>query len=311
MSFFDRKSIILSVVINIFSSKFKNSLHYVNKHVFSYFSQQDYKKRASLFISPYEAALSVEAAFIFPLFLSVCISLMFFGELFRLQTKVNEALFNCGKVYAQYGGLLAKREVENNVLLKAGISGIGIYEANSYLIKSLGEDYINNSILANGKSSFSLYNSSISSEYIDLIVSYKVKFKVPFVELPVIPIVQRCRFHTWSGKNVKENSNTDTIVYITPTGSVYHKSQSCTYLRLSISKVLFDNVKNLRNDSGGKYYPCERCLKKEAADESVYISKTGSKYHKNLDCSELKRTVISVELETVKDSKKACNRCAN
>ena len=66
-----------------------------------------------------------------------------------------------------------------------------------------------------------------------------------------------------------------------------------------------------RNESGAKYYPCEKCFKKTTLGEVVYITNTGTRYHNNINCSELKRTVHEVRLSDVKDTKRPCNKCGN
>jgi len=298
---------------NLYDFLLKTSLPFVIKHICYYFTQQLFGKRTSLFISLKKGALTVEATVIFPLFLAACISVLFFAELFRLEVKVDEALFNCAKVYAQYGGLLDKGETEYNVLPAVGINGIGIYAAGRFVTDELGNDYLNDSILANGEKSFSFIHSSISSEYIDLIVTYKVKFDVPFFDLPQIPIVQRCRIHTWSGKSEKDKieGQEDEIVYVTKKGTVYHKNLECTYIKFQIEKISFSDVSSRRNSSGGKYYACERCMKNVDACTEVYITKNGTRYHNSVSCSELKRTISEIKLSEARNKYRPCNRCVD
>lgn len=305
MSFFNKK------ILNVFF--IETSLSYVVEFIVCHFSLGLFRKRTSLSASLKKAEITVEVSIILPLFISACLSVLFFAELFRLEVKVDEALFNCAKIYAQYGGLLGKREIESNILIDAGINGIGKYEAEKFVINELGENYLEKSILANGKNSFSFANSSISSEYIDLIVTYNVKFPVPFFNLPKIPIVQRCRYHAWSGKNKKEITEQENqeIVYVTPNGTVYHKSINCTYIKFQIEKISYSTVKDRRNSSGGKYYPCEKCLKNTSVSEKVFITKTGTRYHNSVTCSELKRTINEIKLSEAEKKYKPCNRCGN
>lgn len=312
MSFFHNlASLISCFIFKLYSKiKIKTSLPVDKESVFNYSSQQTCRKRTSPFISIYNGTLSIEAAILLPLFLTGCIFAMCFSEIFRLETIINQAMFNCSKVYAQYAGLLGKNEIDSNILAEMGISGVGIYDMSKYVLNDIGENYKNNSIISADRNKFSFYHSSISSEYIDLIVTYRVEFKVPFMKIPSIPIIQRCRFHSWSGKAEKESGSDDEMVYITPTGSVYHKSMNCTYLRLSIEKVSADELDDLRNSNGGKYYPCEKCMKKSSGESIVYITNMGTRYHRNLNCSELKRTIQTVKLSDVINSRRPCSRCA-
>jgi len=102
-------------------------------------------------------------------------------------------------------------------------------------------------------------------EDIDIILSYTVKIPVPFFSLREMPFLQRVRIRGFTGltpeihvennvDNKEEEDNDKTDVYITETGSVYHLTKECSHLRLSIEEVDYNNMDNLRNDGGGKYY---------------------------------------------------------
>ena len=86
----------------------------------------------------------------------------------------------------------------------------------------------------------------------------------------------------------KENEK-DCVVYLTETGTVYHRSLDCSYLKLTISKVLYRDLANLRNSSGGKYKMCERCRHGITPQdgEEVYITIYGDCYHKSHTCAGL------------------------
>lgn len=73
------------------------------------------------------------------------------------------------------------------------------------------------------------------------------------------------------------------MVYVTDYGTVYHRELSCRYLKLSIRQSGLSEVADLRNESGGKYYPCEKCWK-EGADP-VFLTDDGTRYHQSLNCS--------------------------
>ena len=270
------------------------------------------RKRVSLFALCKKASLTVEAALIFPFFVCACIMILYFGELFRLETRITQDLYNSSKTYAQYAGLLANGDMEESQLMKAGISGIGIYQISQSFKNNLGEEFNDKFLMTKGNLSYSFLHSKIDEDYVDLVVTYRVKFNIPLLSFKAIPIVQRCRFSSWSGRQrIKKSGDDDTIVYVTSTGTVYHRSRDCTYIRLSIQNVKYSDVGSKRNESGAKYYPCEKCFKKTTLGEVVYITNTGTRYHNNINCSELKRTVHEVRLSDVKDTKRPCNKCGN
>ncbi|MDE6937540.1 MAG: pilus assembly protein, partial [Lachnospiraceae bacterium] len=111
----------------------------------------------------------------------------------------------------------------------------------------------------------------------------------------------------WSGYE-KEGFLTDDeeTVYITETGLVYHRDYHCTHLELSIRMVSSAELESLRNNSGGRYYPCGQCVR--LGKNGVYITNTGDRYHSSLSCSGLKRTIYAVPVSEAV-GRRACSRC--
>ena len=107
-------------------------------------------------------------------------------------------------------------------------------------------------------------------------------------------------------------SQDERIVYITETGRVYHLTAECTYLKLSISQIQYSDLQEKRNESGGKYKPCERCgADKEREDNmTVWITSYGDRYHTSLSCSGLKRHIREIPLSET-GGRSPCGKCAN
>lgn len=125
-------------------------------------------------------------------------------------------------------------------------------------------------------------------------------------------LYQRVQVHDYAGRSmVAEDAVRDgEYVYVAENGSVYHMDIACTYLRLGIQSVGANVVDTLRNQSGGKYKPCESCMgEQEAADYSiVYITPYGARYHRMKDCSGLRRTVRRV-LRSAVPGLPPCSKC--
>ena len=101
----------------------------------------------------------------------------------------------------------------------------------------------------------------------------------------------------------------DSMVFITENATVFHKDSNCTHLKLSIHQTFLSNVPELRNLDGGKYKPCEKCGKK-GFGEVVIITKEGDRYHSDISCSGLKRTVRSVTQQEARSmGLSPCSRC--
>ena len=121
------------------------------------------------------------------------------------------------------------------------------------------------------------------------------------------------KVHTWTGrdvsswKNVDKTRNTE-MVYVTETGSVYHKRADCSYLKLSIFQTSGTSVSSLRNNSGEKYHACEICSRNQKPSGTVYLTMEGNRYHNLETCSGLKRTIRLVCRDDV-GHMSACSRC--
>lgn len=117
-------------------------------------------------------------------------------------------------------------------------------------------------------------------------------------------VVQSAVCRAWIG--FTELETTETFVYITPSGSVYHLYSDCTHLALSIERVTIVRAQMSKNEYGEKYRECELC--DEPFGTLVYITSEGNCYHSERTCSGLKRTIRQVSLSEAK-GRVCCIRC--
>ena len=149
------------------------------------------------------------------------------------------------------------------------------------------------------------------NDEIDLIAGFRVKTPFSIFSLGSCQFRQRVHTRAFTGVERREKENEkDCVVYLTETGTVYHRSLDCSYLKLTISKVLYRDLVNLRNSSGGKYKICERCCHGITPQdgEEVYITIYGDRYHKSRKCSGLKRTIREIMLSQV-GNRAPCSKC--
>ena len=158
---------------------------------------------------------------------------------------------------------------------------------------------------------------------IDFSTIYEIRMDVPLFAKKSFSCVQRVHQICWTGREVErryrevdqiseeeeENEEVE-YVYITEEGKRYHLYEDCTYLDLSIQETRLGEVATLRNQYRRKYQPCHLCIKKtEITGEKIYITRQGERYHFDRLCSGLKRTVKTVEKETVEGKMECCHRC--
>lgn len=188
-----------------------------------------------------------------------------------------------------------------------------------YAKRYLNTEQINRSCIKGGFQGISFDQSSLSGseDTIDIIATYQIEMPIRLFIIERMNMVQRIKLHKWTGYEVEavyhtEDAKEDTedeFVYITETGSVYHKDRSCSHIKLTVSAVT-GIPDNLRNDSGGKYYPCESCCTgKESTLATFYITSDGTRYHTRRDCSKIKRSVREIKSSEI-GSRTPCKRCA-
>ncbi len=121
-----------------------------------------------------------------------------------------------------------------------------------------------------------------------------------------VPYKRRCVSHIWCGYENGFFQDED-YVYITKDSEVYHLDRDCSHLKLTVREVSPDGISTLRNNSGGKYRPCEICHG-SLSDGKLYITPEGDRYHGSITCSGLKRTVRAIPVSETGD-RRPCSRC--
>lgn len=249
-------------------------------------------KRASAFTSK-KGSITVEAAMAVPLFFFAVVCLLYLMEIMAVQTAVRSGL--------QYAGKTAAQEAYVTVMRSPS-------KVKSDVVNAIGADRLERSIVVGGSGGVDCSGSGISpiTGIGELSVKYKLRIPVPVFHIAALSFEDKMQVKVWNGYEkggfgIKDEG----VVYVTETGLVYHRDYHCTHLDLSIRMVQSEEVKMLRNKSGGKYHACERC---GGAGGGLYITDTGNRYHSSLSCSGLKRTVFAIPISEAA-GKRACSKC--
>lgn len=278
------------------------------------------------------ASLTVEAALVLPIFLYFVLIFLYFIQIFTVQEQVQSAITKIGFKFSKAAYVIQDfPSVEEAMNLEFSIFGLDIdlgladwvEEASSQsILKSysrayLDTEYINRSCIKGGYQGISFEGSNLfaEDEMIDIQVSYQVELPIRIFLMPNMRMKQRVRLRSWTGYQIEaayqieSEDDKESTVFVTQTGSVYHKSETCSHIKLSITSVQGIPTA-LRNEQGAKYYPCEVCSKGEAINPlAVYfITSDGTRYHKKRDCSSIKRNVREIPLSET-GSRTPCKRC--
>ena len=254
-------------------------------------------------ISPrLSASTTVEAAMILPFIILFFISIMWFINLFHIHNEIGASLNLIGNemVAYSYPYSLLKSDAGidgelTNLALKVGWNELYVKERISELDVSSKIDSLS-----------TLLSDYSKEDAIDIVVTYSVNPPFDIPGIPAVILTNHFYSKMFVGYGGKE-TETDQLVYITPTGSVYHTDLDCRALKYKVISVKSSDISKERNESGAKYYPCEKCSGSGFGDQ-VYITEYGTRYHSNKKCSELKVDVFEVPLSSVKDRPK-CKFC--
>lgn len=273
---------------------------WMNQYLFNYNrspqirTQHKYitSKGTSLFTCQ-KASLTIEAAIVIPLMTGFLVLFLFLFRVIQVQAVVEEALMYAGRQVAVESSVVSSEEML-------------FVSAEALMLGALQETQVVDEYVENGKLGISLLQSDFSGREIILRAEYKIRMPVGFFGLDDIRLTSENRFQKWIGNAVDKEEEDG--VYITENGEVYHASLSCRVLDLSVKRVSFSEIEDLRGLNGQKYYACSRCVEKSVESGYVYCTDYGRLYHGNVNCSALKRNVQKISLEEI-GGRRQCSFC--
>ncbi|MBQ2114971.1 MAG: hypothetical protein II193_00055 [Lachnospiraceae bacterium] len=258
----------------------------------------------------FKAGMTVEAAFVLPFFMFAILNMIWIIEIYRFQGDISAAMHCTAKEMAI--GAYEYSEVRGGDISFAESLGLTCLFAANRVNGILGSEYLNKSPVKGGSKGISFIRSRVmdKDDCIDLVASYKVSAAVDIMNYNDLKMFNRIRTRGWTGYQNEgacgDEVTEEEIVYITPTGTVYHRQRSCTYISNRISAIDKSGIKSIRNKDGSIYYACESCGSK--CTNVVFVSPYGNRYHSTINCDKLKRNVIAVPISEVGE-RTPCSKC--
>ena len=241
-----------------------------------------------------KASYTIEAAVIIPIVAGFLVALMFFFRVMQIQTEMASALSYASRCVA-----VEASTVDSETALLASSQVL--------LRKQLAEyPLVKRFVSLEGKG-VSLIESEFDKDHIILKANYYMKLPIGFFGVKGIHLSQNSCSRKWTGMNIG-GDDLEPYVYYTDTGTVYHLTDGCPYLDLTIRAVKHKEIEGLRNKNGARYSSCSRCAAKINDNDTVYITDYGTAYHSILNCSALKRTIHMVKLSEV-GNRSLCSKC--
>ena len=270
-----------------------------------------------------KASATVEAALVMPLYIYAVMTVTYMMQIYQIRLEVDAALYNALREQNKYNYLnYVQKEKQNDEIINEKDINIndtivGSLSLHSVLIKNLGSEYAKEHNIKGGNSGIKIICYSYDSSTIQAAAEYSVKNPFDIFGIGYIKVVQEFTYEVWLGEKYagdygKDKDNTDSV-FITRTGTVYHKTRNCPALNIDVKMVDFSQINNYRNKNGSIYYPCIKCKKynnkNESSYEYVYVTDYGVRYHRDENCSEINRTIIEISRNKV-TGMRACRLCA-
>lgn len=156
------------------------------------------------------------------------------------------------------------------------------------------------------------YGNADGEQDIRLLKVSSVKSVFPVAAFPGTVVANGCVMHKWIGYDLSlgdtaSGDEKEDLVYVTKSGTAYHRQRECIYLNPSIQMMEIEQAKRASNSDGRHYTACSVC---GGSSGIVYVTQDGVRYHSSVTCSGLKRTIDVVSLqEAVAAGRHACPRC--
>lgn len=257
-----------------------------------------------------KGSTTIETSIALPIFIFFVMNLLSFFDIMRLQMEMDAALHQTARELAVYGyAVKDEKDIPQLAQLIGSIAFSEVY-VRKQVKDYIGDEHLKKLNIDNGSKGIYYGLSRIMDEdKIELAATYEISPFVPYIGFQKFWTSNHCIIRAFTGydntKNEKDNTNEE-MVYITETGSAYHRDRNCTHLRLSISLIEKALISSKRNDYGEKYTACDKCGKNTG--NKVYITNNGNSYHGKLECSGLKRTIQAVPISEV-GNRTPCQRC--
>ncbi|MCD8131136.1 MAG: pilus assembly protein [Lachnospiraceae bacterium] len=260
-------------------------------------------------------SVSVEAALVLPIFMICILGLFSVLNYLRVYGSMLSELKAMGEPLTVYSYALdleeeAEDEEDSQIaeILEMAVQSLAFSEGYlSSVFQLQWQDNVGKETIVGGAAGVSFLDSTLDTDGKEIYIQahYQVQALLP---LSVLQSDMSGYYYSklWTG--YEDETASEEMVYVTANSEVYHLTDSCSYLRLTVRTVTEAQLDSARNASGASYRSCSLCGSSAAAAGVYYITSEGDCYHSSSTCSGLKRTVYQIPLSQVGD-KRPCSRC--
>lgn len=287
----------------------------------------NYPERSYLYTSKKErkftkGSLTIEASIAVPIFILVSYALISIITVLYLQLSIQIALEETVRTtnktaYISSLFLNQDKETQNaiseeepSIVETIAISALSTSVFENAFINKDTKHLLNSSLIKNGENGIKFFSSSIDLKagIADIIITYEVN--LPFIpeKLFNLTLANRCYVHLYTGRELaKKQTATDTYVYYTTHGKVFHFNRYCQYLLDYTEAIHYSKNDPLLEG-------CRECVnitkeELETNNPIIYITKSRHCFHISLKCPAFTGSVFRTSYNSLKSSDKICETC--
>jgi len=248
--------------------------------------------------SKLSGSATVEATFVIPMYLYAVLTLVYILQFINVRCDMDEAAYKALKYQTGFAPL------------SGAVSAAAVY---GNIINTLGHNYAKNHHIVGGNAGIIVTTDMADdSSIINVNITYCIRNPFDIFGVGILKENRKFTAEAWLGEEKsqawKDGLQTgNEMVYITENSDVFHKTRQCSSLSVTIMEINAEAVGSARNENGGKYYECSSC-KKFGFGSIIYITPYGHEYHSRKNCYALKRTILQVPIDSVRD-KRPCRIC--
>jgi hypothetical protein len=188
------------------------------------------------------------------------------------------------------------------IVVEEVVDGLGSLLLENYFFDNIKENNLAPGVIVGGFDGIDFFDSKFLLEDDDIkgVIMYKAVPLFNWFGVLEFNVIQVSTCRAWTGYGVDEPE--DEVVYKTKNGEVYHTKKTCSYINFEVSKTTYSRL-------SGKS-PCKTCAegKDFSEGDTVFVTRTGDRFHSSLECSRLKRVIIEIKKIEIGDLR-PCSRC--
>lgn len=249
-------------------------------------------------VTSLSGSYTVEAALVLPLFLFAAVTVLSFCRILQVEWGIQTAMHEAVRGAAFTVNVTDVTPWQ--VATKTGVAGLA---RGKIAAEDVPLGYIKSSQLG-----VTFLESEVTDDEITLVADYMVRPLVPLPGYHGFLLQNRAYARRFTGFVPGSAGEEEVYVYVTPSGSAWHRDLKCTYLNPSIRCISREALGTERNADGGRYAVCPLC-KGKGFGGALYVTNYGEVYHTRLSCPALKRTIKREKLSDVEGTYHACPKC--